>query len=450
MTRALEIQGRYVVPDNRWDLTPDMVELPSVTVVVPYYDQPHQLSLVLEALAQQRYPSDRMQVVIADDGSPTPPVVDDWRDRLAVTVVRQEDKGFRAAAARNLGARAGTGEVLCFLDADTVPTPGYLETAVALPAVAPDTVVVGRRGHADLSDVSVSELSDWLRTPRELGEPDWLSGAYGRTDNLLRPGWDGYKFVISAVLTCSRELFEEIGGFDETFVQYGGEDWEFANRAFMAGAVFAHEPDAVAWHDGPDWAGRDVTDRTDEKNTEAVALAPLITDPSARRHGLAYRIPDAAVILDVAEASPASVMVTVAGIVRGVDCAVWLTGEGAPAVYDALALDDSRVRVGTPDRSVGLRCRFVVHVRGPVQFSSATWGALTGCIGPGLAGRVTVDCDGASVSATASRALNRARRWAARTGESESELLNALFTTERRSAEEVGISLIDGEPWLAW
>ncbi|MET0196640.1 MAG: glycosyl transferase, partial [Rhodococcus fascians] len=63
MTRALEIQGRYVVPDNRWDLTPDMVELPSVTVVVPYYDQPHQLSLVLEALAQQRYPSDRMQVV---------------------------------------------------------------------------------------------------------------------------------------------------------------------------------------------------------------------------------------------------------------------------------------------------------------------------------------------------------------------------------------------------
>ena len=61
---------------------------------------------------------------------------------------------------------------------------------------------------------------------------------------------------ISAVLACGRRLFEELGGFDPRFVGYGGEDWEFAFRAFNAGAVLVHEPRAVAWHDGPDQGAR--------------------------------------------------------------------------------------------------------------------------------------------------------------------------------------------------
>ena len=72
------------------------------------------------------------KVVVADDGSRVIPDVS--ASRLNVTVVRQEDRGFRAAAARNLGAAATTASVLCFLDADTVPEPGYLRQLTRLPA----------------------------------------------------------------------------------------------------------------------------------------------------------------------------------------------------------------------------------------------------------------------------------------------------------------------------
>ena len=70
-----------------------------VSVVVAHFDQQAQLERTLAALARQTHPTDLLEVVVADDGSPEPPRVPD-----GVRLVRQEDRGFRLAAVRNLGA----------------------------------------------------------------------------------------------------------------------------------------------------------------------------------------------------------------------------------------------------------------------------------------------------------------------------------------------------------
>ena len=93
-----------LVPGNRWDLL-EPAAPPTVTVVVAHYEQPAQLARTLTALERQDHAVD--QVVVSDDGSATPPSVPPH-----VRLVRQEDRGFRAAAARNLGAAATTGPVL--------------------------------------------------------------------------------------------------------------------------------------------------------------------------------------------------------------------------------------------------------------------------------------------------------------------------------------------------
>ncbi len=450
--------GRTVVPDNRWDLVGVAPTTPLVSVVIPYYNQPHQLALVLEALTAQTHPPDRLEVIVADDGSARSPEVSAWTSRLDLTVVTQEDRGFRAAAARNLGVAASSGSVLCFLDADTVPTPDYIRRAIRLPAAAPDVFVVGRRKHADLSRVAPDSVAEWLsdRRPFEPSrdcEPEWLVDAYDRTSNLLTPGWDGYKYLISAVMTCSRELFDDVGGFDPSFVHYGGEDWEFANRAFMMGAVFAHEPDALAWHDGPDWAERSVPERISEKNTEALALAPLITDPAARTAGLLYSIPDTVVIVSPAGHTAASLMRTVAGALRGRDAAVWLVGAQADSLLTRLGVHDSRIRVGDPKASTLSRCRFVVEVAGTVVFSADSLALLTAQVGPGDCGQVTVDFDGspaASVTVASSRARHRVRRWAPHTDIGAAKLLDRLFGARTVHHGEVGIVVGDDEPALSW
>lgn len=258
--------------------------VPEVSVVVPYYRAQADLDRLLEALAAQEHPAARLQVVIADDGSPEPPVLPAGLP-FATVVVRHEDRGFRASAARALGVRAADGAVLAFLDGDMLPEPGYLTAACAAPVRSGQAVVVGRRRHLD---ARLLEAGDWrpgqpVPEDAQLPDPAWLADAYAQTGDLRRADSTAYRFVISAVLTVARDVYEDAGGFDPSFVGYGGEDWELAHRLWRAGGEFAHEPRAVAWQAGEDFGGReDPAQARRVKNRESMILAPRIAAPTAR------------------------------------------------------------------------------------------------------------------------------------------------------------------------
>ncbi|GIG39391.1 glycosyltransferase family 2 protein [Cellulomonas phragmiteti] len=276
------------VPQNRWDLLdglwPD--PLPGVSVVVAHYDQPAQLARTLAAVRAQDYPDDLLDVVVVDDGSPVAPEVPPW-----ARLVRQPDRGFRLAAARNLGISTARHDLVVQLDADTAPEPGYVRALTRLPALAPDCLTVGRRRHARFDGVPAGTPVGAAGPDHELPEPAWLRDAYGRTRNLLDADDRSYRYVIGAVTAFSRRLYEATGGYDEGFTAYGGEDWEWAYRAWLAGAVVAHVPGAVAWHDGPDAAGR-AGSTLAAKNDEALRLAELVPLPGSGPRGHVPRYVD--------------------------------------------------------------------------------------------------------------------------------------------------------------
>ncbi|WP_193045163.1 glycosyltransferase [Mycolicibacterium baixiangningiae] len=395
--------GRFTVPGNRWDLLAGHTETDAtVGVVIPFYNQQRELDRVLAALERQTYPAHLVQVIVADDGSARAPSLP--RSPLDITVVRQDDLGFRAAAARNLGAAATDAAVLCFLDADTVPEPGYLRAITRLPARLPDALVVGRRRYAHL-DALPGDVA-----PQPLPEPRWLSDAYTATGNLLHLDHRSYRYVISSVMCCSADLFTDIAGFDESFVGYGGEDWEFAHRALAGGAVLHHAPDAVAWHHGPDWAGRDVPHRAAVKNAEALALSRSITDPDARRTGLRYALPNVAVEIDSTGHTASSLVKTISGFL-GEDVGIWVRGESAEGLLRAVGAPDERLHAGPVPPDILRRCRFVVTTDGPVDLPRAgVTSLLSTCSGESV-GAVEASAPGVAVTCRATWARNRARRW---------------------------------------
>lgn len=347
----------------------------AVSVVVPHYRQQHQLNLVLTALEGAEVPGD-FEVVVADDGSPDRPVT--GARSYPVTVVRQANQGFRLAAARNLGAAASRGEVLCFLDADTVPARGYL-TELTSACADGWTVAVGRRRHADLYGWASDRLLPWLTGesdygPKVLPEPSWLSEGYARTDDLRAADDSGFRYVIGAVLAVPRLVWERVGGFDESFRRYGGEDWDFAHRCWVAGADLRHVPTAVAWHDGPELSARAGGDLAHVKNLETAHLARTLPHPLVRPAGLIWDVPEAVVLVDAAGWSLGQVLLCVGSLLEGSDAAVWMSQAG-DEVRAALA-QDPRVHQGEPPSTVLARCRFVVQVRSPVVLRRGSLGAL--------------------------------------------------------------------------
>ncbi|KPG78326.1 glycosyltransferase family 2 protein [Frigoribacterium sp. RIT-PI-h] len=466
---------------------------PLVSGVVVHYRQQAELDRPLAALARQSSPAARLEVIDVDDGSPPAPTAPE-----GVRLIVQEDRGFRLSAARNLGVAASSGSVLCFVDADTSPEPDYVLRLTRLPALAPEAVTVGQREHADFAGVlggdgavPVSEPVEVAGPAHELEQPRWLQQAYGWSADLLHADDRSYRHLIGAVTCCPRWFFDQVGGFDESFTSYGGEDWEWAHRAWLAGGVFAHVPGAVAWRDGPDWAGRaagagsgsvsaagadaaaeraaredEEARRQAEKNGETLRLADLIAVRGSRGFGVRSRAVDVCVELDGTAGTPISAgaaFVAVASVLAATpDVTVVVPDDVAP-VFEA----DQRVlsRSSEAAETALGGARVVVTFDGPVrvlpameaggsddarvQALAAAGGlgddvvrdlrAATDAVGVGSLGTVElVDSSGrVLVTVESRRAALRARRWGA----------GVAFVSHRASVD--WLTPVTGEPSVA-
>ena len=230
------------VAGNDWRaLVP--VEQPTepVTVVIPYYEAPEALALTLASLERQTYPRELIEIVVADDGSPTPLDVPD--SPLDVRVVHQDDRGFGLARARNTGAKAASHDIVVFLDCDMLCEPGWLEAHARWHHVAADALTLGFRTHVDTTGVTAEQirsapgsLAD-LFADRQSERPEWIEYHMARTNDLTSADDDLFRIVTGGNLGMRRSFLESVGWFDETFTQWGAEDTEFGYRATAAASA---------------------------------------------------------------------------------------------------------------------------------------------------------------------------------------------------------------------
>ncbi len=233
----------------------DFVPTLPVTVVVPYYEAPEALELTLAALERQRYPRDLFEVVVVDDGSRVPLQQPTYTD-LNVQVVHQEDRGFGLARARNTGAGAASHGILIFLDCDMMPEAGWLAAHARWHHVVTDALTLGFRAHVEVDGVDIAmvrnltgSLEDMF-SDRPSARPEWIEFHMDRTDDLTSSADDLFRVVTGGNLGVSREFFETVGGFDESFTQWGAEDTEFGYRAYTHGALLVPVREGFCWHQG--------------------------------------------------------------------------------------------------------------------------------------------------------------------------------------------------------
>lgn len=234
------------------------------SVIVPVYNRRAILEKTLAALCSQDYPRALFEVIVADDGSDDRPeeLLADYAGALDLRFVRQDDRGFRVAAVRNLAIRAARGEVIVGLDCDMLPMRGWLRTMLApFHVYGGPLCVIGDRRNVDTAPLSAAairaDVDAVARLPRAHAPAavrlwwspslDWRVPIYWRTRN-LRSHPTPFMVAAGGNLAYRKRDALAAGLHDESFAHWGGEDDEFAYRLYRQGAYFIPARRATAYH----------------------------------------------------------------------------------------------------------------------------------------------------------------------------------------------------------
>ena len=211
------------------------------SLIVTTYNRKEALRRCVESAFCQAVSPD--EIVIADDGSrkDTADTVRELASRSPVPLLHvwQPDEGFRAAAARNRGIAASTGDYVVFVDGDMVLHPLFI--ADHLKTAKPGRWIQGGRVLLN------TKITDRILASGEIQLRLWSNGIANRQNMirspllacLFRQPWrtSPTKGVRSSNMSLWRTDIERVNGFDESFVGWGNEDCEFVVRLANVGTV---------------------------------------------------------------------------------------------------------------------------------------------------------------------------------------------------------------------
>jgi cellulose synthase/poly-beta-1,6-N-acetylglucosamine synthase-like glycosyltransferase len=255
-------------PHARADVTP------SVSVVIAAHDEEASIGPRVDNLLGLDYPRDRIEFVIASDGS---------TDRTVAEARRRDDPRVRIldlprtgkATALNAAVAASRGEILVFSDANTAYAPDAIRMLVR--SFADPTVggVAGNQVYLPAS-TSVRPGDDGAATAVGVGER-----SYWDFDRLVKDAESLGGSVISAtgaMYAIRRELFREVpDGVTDDFVT--------STRVIAAGRRLVFEPAAIAYEPVAGSSAREYRRkvRIMTRGLRGVAVARDLLDPA--RHG---------------------------------------------------------------------------------------------------------------------------------------------------------------------
>lgn len=198
----------------------------SVSVVIPVLNGAHTIGDTLRSLLNQAPVDARHETIVVDNGSTDGTV--DLVASFGVMLLHVATRG--AAAARNAGLRAASGEVVLFCDADTVLTRRWLAEMVAAFDDPGVTLAAGRI----------------VCYPPKTGAERYLSacGVYDVERAVARP-W--FPLAPSGNMGVRRAAALAVGGFDEAMLTAEDADFCYRVRLAYTGAI-AYRPAAVLFH----------------------------------------------------------------------------------------------------------------------------------------------------------------------------------------------------------
>lgn len=249
------------------------------SIIVPTYNREDELKLTLDSFVAQRG-KHHFEVIVCDDGSTdgTEELVGSYSSVLNIKYLYQEDKGFRAATARNMGIKAATGELCIFVDSGIMLHPNAVTEYLKIYSREGECTIIGYLYGFDtvkLSEEKILELKEIIsQNSFEESIPKLTKKNYFdvREKSYQALGDDLNKWAAPFIVFWSgnvavpKKVLDKVGMFDEFFNTWGGEDTELgltlqkANVKYVlsreaCGIHYPHEIDKTnLWNENPEEA----------------------------------------------------------------------------------------------------------------------------------------------------------------------------------------------------
>ncbi|WP_049946254.1 glycosyltransferase [Butyrivibrio sp. WCD2001] len=217
----------------------ERVDNPKVSIIIPVYNQ---YKYTKKSLASIKRNSEdvKYEVIIADDCS------NDETAEIAnivrgLKVIRNE-KNLMFLRNCNNAAKHAKGEYIVFLNNDTQVQKGWLSALVDILDKDSDVGMVG------------SKLVYPDGTLQEAGGIVWKDGSawnYGRNQDPEDAEYNYVRevdYISGASIMIRKSLWEEIGGFDDTFAPAYYEDTDLAFEVRKRGYQVVYQPESVVVH----------------------------------------------------------------------------------------------------------------------------------------------------------------------------------------------------------
>lgn len=198
-----------------------------ISVIIPCYNAERYIAECVDSVLKQTYLP--QEIICVNDGSTdnTRVVLTQLEQMHAplLKVIHSENKG--ASAARNIGLKAASGDIIQFLDADDLLIPDKFEKQV--------------KGFEGLTEMVVS---DWAEKNNSL---DTVTASNSFSDIEHNPLETAVKkIIITGNPLYKKETVQKIGGYDESLGS--AQDWDFHIRLVLANAAIRYVPGTYFIH----------------------------------------------------------------------------------------------------------------------------------------------------------------------------------------------------------